>query len=560
MRIYLKTNGLDIHGALFRRTVEKRIPVEFSEEGMVVSFAVNAAIGTAESYRIDLVSGGWQITGSDELGLYFGVGKFLHTAVWKNEEFAPNPPAGIRIPACSFRAMYFPFHHYQWYHMAPLEELADYVEQMLLWGYNTIVCLLPGINVSSFREEGYLDGINRLKLVFQVAKRYGMKVGVISCVNQGIQSAPHELDAEPNTNPLRGNSGRNICIAKPGGLEYLQHCWREGIFEPFANIGLDCFVLWPYDEGGCGCEKCRPWGSNGYLNGCIAFKNEADKYFSEAKYIISTWVFDDPDDEGEYAGLYQRLTGDMAWADYLMVDAHGEFPEYPLKYPVIKPIVNFPEISMWGLSPWGGWGANPLPKRFQRIWDCSKHILNGGMPYSEGIYEDILKIQWSGYYWEPDKHYRDILAEYISYEYAPEVVSQVLEMMEGIEDNHVAVAERREPNLVTALRVAQLAEQVNAGLSEQVKNGWKWRLLYIRAILDEKRYGIYAARDLHGIRDLQLLRSYSGDLLIDDPEAQEVLKELTGWYHMDKANENYATLPQVGGLKRQQVKKTEGQG
>ena len=88
----------------------------------------------------------------------------------------------------------------------------------------------------------------------------------------------------------------------------------------------------------------------------------------------------------------------MSWADFLMVDAHREYPRYPLEHALIKPIVNFPEISMWGLKPWGGYGANPLPERFQRIWNDSKHILDGGLPYSEGIYEDISKIQFAGYY------------------------------------------------------------------------------------------------------------------------------------------------------------------
>ena len=549
MKICLKANGFDQHAALFQKAVQKRIAADFADVGLQIEFAAEPALGKAESYQITENNGAWRITSADEAGLYFGIGKFLHTALWKDGAFVPNPPKGVITPACDFRAMYFPFHHYQWYHMAPLEELEDYTEQMLLWGYNAIVCCLPGINVYSFQEEGYLDGINRMKLVFRVAKKYGMQAGVICSVNQGIKSTPHELDAEPNTNPLRGNSGRNICLNKPGAMEYLRSCWREGIFEPFAETGLDCIILWPYDEGGCGCKKCRPWGANGYLDGCIAFKNEADKYFSKAKYIISTWVFDDPDDEGEYAGLYKRLTGDLAWADYLMVDAHGDFPRYPLKHPIIKPIVNFPEISMWALKPWGGYGANPQPKRFQRIWNSSMHILKGGMPYSEGLFEDILKIQWSGYYWEPDKHYRDILAEYINFEYAADVTQQVLEIMEGIEENHVRPEEGQEPDLETALRVAQLADQVNEKLSDSVKNGWKWRLLYIRAILDKKRISYYFDHTMQGYGDRKQLRFYSGNLLKDDSEAQALMQELVEWYHMDPENHNYSTLPPVGGCK-----------
>lgn len=34
---------------------------------------------------------------------------------------------------------------------------------------------------------------------------------------------------------------------------------------------------------------------------------------------------------------------------------------------------------------WGGWGANPLPNRFEGLWlQTEGHVL-GGMPYSEGM-------------------------------------------------------------------------------------------------------------------------------------------------------------------------------
>jgi len=47
-----------------------------------------------------------------------------------------------------------------------------------------------------------------------------------------------------------------------------------------------------------------------------------------------------------------------------MVDDHDDFPRWPLDHGGGKvgglPLLNFPEISMWGRSPWGGYGFNPL--------------------------------------------------------------------------------------------------------------------------------------------------------------------------------------------------------
>ena len=139
MKIDLRANGFDYHAALFRKTVQKRIAADFTSDGLSIAFTIDPNLGKAESYQISGNDHTWLITGADEAGLYYGIGKFLHTAIWKDGAFIPNPPAEIKTPACNFRAMYFPFHHYQWYHMASMEELEDYTEQMLLWGYNAIV-------------------------------------------------------------------------------------------------------------------------------------------------------------------------------------------------------------------------------------------------------------------------------------------------------------------------------------------------------------------------------------------------------------------------------------
>jgi len=239
----------------------------------------------------------------------------------------------------------------------------------------------------------------------------------------------------------------------------------------------------------------------------------------------------------------------MSWVDYLMVDSHNAFPRYPLEHEVIKPIVNFPEISMWGLMPWSGFGANPLPQRFQRFWDESKRILSGGMPYSEGIYEDISKIQCVGYYWEPDRHYRDILAEYIGYEYSREVCDSTLKLLECIEENHTAVATGELPDLETSHRAVMLAKEIDACLSERAKKAWRWRILYIRAILDEKRYEAYL-KD-HRMEPLKELQEMSGNYLIEDEEAQDLFRELQGYFFSVEANgENEYTLPPLGGCNR----------
>lgn len=550
MNINIIDNNYIQHATLLKKSIVERIPAEFSKDGMSIELCVNRLIGAAESYHITSEADGWKITGSDEAGLYYGIGKFLHTAKWCAEEFLPNPPKNSMTPACSFRAMYFAVHLFNWYANAPAEELGKYLEELLLWGYNAIVLIIPVIDISSFDDKLYHDAVSKSRSIFQLAKNLGMKVGIIICPNQGLKSSPSEYDADPSFDPLgnvRGNAGRNVCPAKPGALEYLKNIWIT-MFKQYTDIGLDYIVTWPYDEGGCGCEDCRPWGANAYCNLAIALREEAIQFYPDAKFIVSAWIFDKPDDQGEYAGLYKRLQGDLDWVDYIMVDAHADFPRYPLEHEVIKPIVNFPEISMWKLYPWGGYGSNPLPARFHDIWNSAKHILDGGMPYSEGMYEDISKVQFIGYYWEPDRDYKDILAEYINYECSWEVIDDALEMIAYIEKNHVEVGNNMEPDIAGAIRCGELAKSIQERLDERGKNAWRWRLLYIRAVLDQKRFEYYRDHNMSGANDLADIRHFASDFLADDEESQELFKELRRLYHSVEFNgTNQFTLPVVGG-------------
>lgn len=550
MKIRLIDNGFRKAADILRIRIAERVPAEFTEDGLRLELCVNAGIGPAESFCIEAADGGWRITGADACGLIFGIGKFLHTARWSETEFVPQPPQGVSAPACDFRALDCPSHFYNWYQMAPPEELERYLEDMMLWGYNTVYSSMGVVNMDTLDGPMFRQTAERFRRTFRAAKALGMRIGLGLSPNQAERSAPHEFDADMSFDlTLRGSLGRNLCLSRPGALEHMRGVWRAQL-EQYTDIGIDYVSTWPYDEGGCGCEKCRPWGSNKYCDGCIEITKEVHRYYPEAKIIVSTWAFDAPNDEGEYAGLYRRLPGDMSVIDYLLVDSHGDFPRYPLEHEPIKPIVNFPEISMWGLAPWGGFGANPLPERFQRLWDSVRHLVRGGLPYSEGLYEDINKVQYAGYYWEPARRWTDILAEYINYEFSADAVEDVLELARCIEINHTRIAEGEMPEGSVMRRAAQLAAAIDARLSDRARTAWRWRILYIRAMLDEKRYAHLLADTSNDPKKLLRFRFYSGDRLLNDAEAQAMFLELQRYYHCVPHNgENHHTLPPAGGTR-----------
>ena len=554
MTIEIKDGGLTTYGALLRRRIAGRIGGSFAAGGMYVTLSVDDTFTKPESYRIDGGGDDWHITGSDERGLYYGIGKFLHSACWTEESFTPHATDGWVSPDCPFRCIYFAVHFYNWYHRATREELKQYLEDLMLYGYNTIASIVPVLNIHSFEEPLYRDAVEKIRTVYATAKDVGMKTMFGVTPNQGLLSAPHDWDADLSYDTegiYRGWLGRNLCPNKPGAVEYLRGIWLRCL-EQFFDIGIDYVITCPYDEGGCGCEKCKPWGANGFETLSRLLARDVKRLYPDAKFIYSTWTFDVPTDQQEYSTLYHRLAaGEMDYVDYLMTDAHDTYPRYVLEHPVIRPIVNFPEISMWKLWPWGGFGATPMPRRFEAIWDSAKAVLSGGMPYTEGLYEDISKIQFIGYYWDKNARYTDILREYAAYQFGCEVAEDAVRLMELIEENHVRVAHVEEPDFAAAEQAWKLAQSIDVRMSEQCKTAWRWRVLYIRAVLDGKRYAMYRSLGMHGEEDLYALRhdTKGKQLLSHDGEAQALYRELREIYHcVDHDNgSNQWTLPVVQG-------------
>ena len=117
MKLKIYANGYERHAELLLRNISERVPVECTEGGLEIVFSVNAASGPEESYEILCDGSRVTVMAADGLGLSHGIGKLLHTAQWNEVCFVPAPPKGGQIPACTFRAMYFSVHNYNWYHI-----------------------------------------------------------------------------------------------------------------------------------------------------------------------------------------------------------------------------------------------------------------------------------------------------------------------------------------------------------------------------------------------------------------------------------------------------------
>ena len=390
-------------------------------------------------------------------------------------------------PECSIRGAYLANHFYNFYEAAPIDDVIQYIEELALLGYNTLGLIIPMFQVASFEDEAGRRAFERTNRLFREARAIGLSACLLHNPNGAFYTAPKEIQAVPPRDDFgrRGWHGLQVCPSKPAGHEYLiEKCTQ--LLDLFRETGLDSFMFWPYDEGGCGCDECAPWGARGYLKLAREVSEIARAKYPGIKIILSTWMYDTPYD-GEWEALSAEMKRDP-WIDAILADAHEDFPSYPLEHgsPAGISLINFPEISMWGQGPWGGFGANPLPGRFERLWGQARHILDGGILYSEGIFEDVNKALYAGWYRDRDRNTDAILREYLAWEtgvHDESALDAIVEAIRIMERNH-----KRDEIGESAEEAYRLLHDVEALMSPNATRRWRWRLLMLRATIDQELY------------------------------------------------------------------------
>lgn len=449
----------------------------------------------SDSFQISQISKDTiTIIAADSRGILFGLGKLLHSSNLTINGLVPGNWHGLSIPDKPFRKIYFATHFYNFYHSAPLEKIKEYIEELALWGYNGLVVWFDMHHFTGINDPKAQEMLDRLAFLLRKGKKVGMDSALTLLANEGYSTTPESLKATPPLQlKVRGRFGVEICPSRVGGSELILNQIVEEM-DAFVARGVtpDYLSIWPYDQGGCGCKDCTPWGSNGFLKMTNLITEMAKKKIPGIKIIQSTWLFDAEVDEGEWYGLSEAYRVKPPLVDFIMADSHNEFPEYLLDNPAPGnlPLLNFPEISMWGSFPWGGFGANPLPQRFNKIWDSVKNKLVGGFPYSEGIFEDINKVIYSQFYWNSNSVVYDIVREYVSFEYSEQYAEEITEVIFILEKNH-GLNKRRGNSKAEipqqdygAERAFRIIQHIDTKLPKNVRNSWRWRILAVRVMLD----------------------------------------------------------------------------
>lgn len=436
----------------------------------------------------------------------YAAGKILRTGKYENGRFSPGLWRGTWKPEKPVRCVYFASHFYNVYEVSPIEKMEEYIEDLALLGYNYLTMTAGSCAKLRGSPETIAD-LNRRIHLLKYGNFLGMKTR-LGVGNQGYDDSPKEWRATPTGHSFFGTE---ICVNNPDGLAYLVKKNRE-MLEPFKDLDVDMISYWPYDQGGCGCDKCRPYGGNGMFKLAEATLPMIRELFPKAEICWCTWEFDwRGQDLGEWSTLYRKIAdGSADYIKVILADDHGSFPAYPLTHPLpdgVK-LITFPEISMWGRAPWGGFGATPLPKRFSALFGEVAHVSSGGVLYSEGIFEDFNKALYSEFWASGTNETGTAIREYARYEFGlPEsALPDFYRLLDLMESNHEGLIwiEKQESYDVGHFdqlkskpiwsykgktwhdtdEMLELARKLESQMPDWAKRSWRWRLFMLRAIID----------------------------------------------------------------------------
>ena len=494
-----------------------------------IRFEMDASI-PGEKAVVAVTNGVATVRGGRFRSLVFGAGKLLRAIRYGETTFSLADGEYGFSPVNQYRIVYFARHFNNWYHRAGADEMVRYVEDLALWGMNGFLMQLdyPAVDMVWASEGDKAVFAAASVVLSERVRSLDMDLITFGGDNCMPENMPPGIRATKDPKGSRGADQYNVCPEKPGALDCLMRFWREKM-ERQRHLSVSGLVYWPFDEGGCACEKCAPWGGNGYVRLIERLRRMNEGICPGAQHIVSTWFFRDDD----WKGFCDHLAK-QDWINALVINDYGA--KYLLKHPLPKdvPLITFPEISMWGRFPWGGTGANPLPARFERLYRQCQPVVNGFMLYSEGIYEDVNKIVVNGLYVDPKSAHDDMIREYARWELPGcdehDFVS-LCTMLEEIYEtkSSIGMKGRKRPRVSQHVKdappeelarreriaheAAALADRIDGMILPRMRRCWRWRQLYLRAKIDE---AVYSARDAR------------------TPAALTAYGELTNLYHAEK--------------------------
>lgn len=462
-------------------------------------------------------------------GLLFGTGEFLRRLSYHRDGSIDVPSLAVYDrPEKTWRAVMTCYHNQDnGYKYWDTERERLYLEDMALWGNN--MAMFSPINMWQRDSKTFIEGTPESALwktmpaMPAIAVDMGLKYGMLNVPNdlfkddllfckKAVEGAGQMIFSSTPCGCPSDPRGRNRMLRR-----------REQLFSKMSHV--DFLYIHPADYGACSCEECGPYIPI-YLQLAKDVAAIMRRIHPGVKIYVGTVLITE---EGMNKYLIPYLNSAEAdWIDGVAYGMHGtalSLSELAEAIPKRMEIVLYPEITM--MENWGQVGAAPWVKRFayslekrqdmgkacneRGNWpevagqmfgdfptafdpDTMSNLIDGAFTYSEGLHDEVSKIVWLRYCWNPQTPREEILHDYCRFYYGEEaaaIASQALLLMEDItlrrcskQFRPALTAGDDGSGLATCRKILSLVENMKENMPLFATHHWRYLMLELRARLD----------------------------------------------------------------------------
>ncbi len=538
---------------LARQLTERGFAVGEGSPALTIRLTILPDGMPEEGFRIESRAGQVNISAVSKAGLHFGAGAFLRRLGF-------HADGSVTVPAMSFsdkpkmpwRAVMTCYHRQDnGYKDWDVERERLFMEDMAFWGAG--MAMFSPLNMWQRNSRTFVPGTpenddwKTMAAMPETADALGLKYGMLNVPNDVFRDdLEHCRTSVPGAGPMIFAEQPCACPSDPRAWEIILKR-REEFFSRMKRI--DFLYIHTSDYGACACKECGPYIPT-YLRLAREVAAVLRRYHPKAKVCIGTVLITE---EGIRKYILPYLNSEESgWLDGVVYGMHGtalSVPEFIEAMPKGKfELVLYPEITM--AENWGRIGAAPWVKHFdyslrkrqdmgaacialnrwpntsERMFgegwstafepDEMKDLIAGAFVYSEGLHDDLAKIMWLRYCWDPSVPREEILAEYCRFYFGEEAARDAAEVILKMEElSYRRVSKYFCPALTanddgTGLSVSrEILARLNgmkAKMPEWAAESWRFRFYELRALIDaaafERREGFDVSEKKTRILDL----------------------------------------------------------
>lgn len=241
----------------------------------------------------------------------------------------------------------------------------------------------------------------------------------------------------------------------------------------------------------------------------------------DARFWVSNQGFE-PEENGTFFNYLQEqrpewLTG-TAFGPWAKISIQEMRARTPAQYLIRR----YPDIThslrcQYPVPDWdpafaltlGRESFNARPVAMRQIHNLFMPFARGFVAYSEGVHDDVNKMLWSQYGWNPEADPAEVLAAYGRYFIGREHGDAVAKGLLALEDNWIGPIG---DNTSIAPTAAHWRAMAAAG-GKELKKNWRFQMIYLRALYDDyvqRRSRAEASREAAAVAALRA--DLAGDL------------------------------------------------